>query len=117
MSNDERVQEIIDRLQDLAIESVNLTDELRRITRAPPTARHPSPPPPPPPPEPQPRARTNAHSYVVGDYVVITNNYKWKRGTRGIVTHVSPTQVTLLDEQGETHTRKHTNIGYAKKAK
>lgn len=48
--------------------------------------------------------------YKIGDQVEIVNNYRRKKGTKGVVTHVSKSLVTLQDETRKLHTRKHTNL-------
>ena len=39
----------------------------------------------------------------------ITNGYRMVRGTKGTVTLVTKTQVTLLDKTGKSYRRKYTN--------
>ena len=50
-------------------------------------------------------------NYQIGDRVEITNNYRGLRGTQGIITHVTPQQVSI---RAEGHRRvimkKKTNI-------
>lgn len=111
MSDEDRITEIINKLEDLSIETTRLTQELRTLTQRP--ARRPAQRPFVPPPQ----LPTNEHDYKAGDKVEITNNYQWKKGTKGIVTRVSYTQVTLRDDKGAFHTRKHTNIVRVKEEK
>lgn len=50
------------------------------------------------------------NKYKIGDEVEITNSYHGKRGTKGTVTQVTKSLVTLHDGTGKQHTRKHTNL-------
>lgn len=88
MSNNRRVQEIIERLNALTLEANALSMELRALNQ-----------------------QTEAtNPYQVGDRVTITNNYRWKKGTKGVVVCTTATQVTLKDANGNLHKRKHTNV-------
>ena len=109
---DDRISEIVNRLDSLTLEANTLTHELRELRR-------------------QDRAgathgregnegderqqqRNNepvhAHGFSRGERVVITNLYTGRRGTEGTVTHTTRTQVTLRDGTGRTHVRKYTNV-------
>jgi hypothetical protein len=49
--------------------------------------------------------------YQIGDRVEITNNYRGLRGTQGIITHVTPQQVSIRAEgHRRVITKKKTNI-------
>ena len=52
----------------------------------------------------------NDHNFVIGDKVIITNNYAGERGTQGIVTHTTKQRVTILDSNNRSHNRKHSNV-------
>ena len=46
-----------------------------------------------------------------GDRVVITNNYRGQRGSQGVVTHVTPKQVSIrIDGQRRVVNKKKTNV-------
>ena len=50
-------------------------------------------------------------NYQIGDRVEITNNYRGLRGTQGIITHVTPQQVSIRAEgHRRVITKKKTNI-------
>ena len=50
-------------------------------------------------------------NYQIGDRVEITNNYQGLRGTQGIITHVTPQQVSIRAEgHRRVITKKKTNI-------
>ena len=98
MDPEKRITNIIARLEELTIETQELIQELRQL-HTPTTNAHSS--------------RPNFdHIFVLGDKVVITNNYLGKKGTRGIVTTVTAKRVTLTDSTGRKHTRKPSNLRY-----
>jgi hypothetical protein len=95
----QRIDDIIDELASLSLRTSNLTSELKRLQqigrqghRAKPT---------------NPRYD---HDFKEGDLVVITNSYLGRKGTKGKVSYVTKTQVTLQDSSGKFHTRRFTNI-------
>jgi hypothetical protein len=46
-----------------------------------------------------------------GDRIVITNNYRGQRGSQGVVTHVTPKQVSIrIDGQRRVVNKKKTNV-------
>lgn len=104
---DQRISEIIDRLDLLTIEASTLTGELRELRnrreRSNQRAAQREVPR-------QTRAETFDHGFVSGDEVVITNLCQGFRGTRGTVTNVTQTYVTLRDATGRLYTRKYTNV-------
>jgi hypothetical protein len=51
-----------------------------------------------------------AHGFEVGDTVIIANNYLRQRNTRGLVVHITAQRVTIVDSRGVTHKRKYTNL-------
>jgi transcription antitermination factor NusG len=95
---DQRISDIIDKLDSLMLEANDLTRELKeqRKQEGKKSKRD--------------ESSTYAHGFQKGDKVIITNVYRGRRGTIGIVTHTTKVQVTLLDESGTTHTRKFTNV-------
>lgn len=113
-SGDNNIQDIINRLEELSIESGALLIELRRArlrerqldqqpledqrTRA----VHPVTPPR--------QASTFPHGFELGDKVVITNNYLGQRNTRGHVSYITEQRVTIVDAHGQRYTRKPTNL-------
>jgi replicative DNA helicase len=59
----------------------------------------------------QEREQEQLINYQIGDRVEITNNYRGLRGTQGIVTHVTPQQVTIRAEgHRRVITKKKTNV-------
>lgn len=98
-----RIQEIIERLDSLTLEANTLTKELRTLTSAQED-------------EDKPEAKQKVypagflHDFRRGDRVKITNTYKGNKGKKGTVTSVTKTQVTLIDSDGETHTRRFSNV-------
>ena len=50
------------------------------------------------------------HNYKIGDKVTIRNLYQGLRGTKGTVTHITKTQLSLVDRSGKTHKRKYANV-------
>jgi len=113
--NDNRIDEIINRLESLQLEMGSLTAELRSMrehTRV--RADH--------------VASSNLvngasrirqqssavamfeHGLKAGDDVVITNNYKGQRGICGKVIHVTGTWITLRDDSGKLYKRKYSNV-------
>ena len=46
----------------------------------------------------------------LGDTVVITNNYLYKKGTRGVIVKLTKSRVTLRDTNNALHTRSRNNI-------
>jgi hypothetical protein len=98
---DQRTNNIINRLEALSLETNELLRELRetqpheRRIGATTTPAH---------------TRTPPHEFVVGDRVVIANNYRRQRNTQGTVIYVTAQRVTLIDAQGNRHTRKPTNL-------
>ena len=98
---DQRISTIINRLDSLALESRNLTQELRTLVE--PTE------------EEDEDEGTYDHSYRIGDRVVIKNTYLQQKGTVGTVTNLTKSQVILVDNTGKIHTRKHTHVGWTDK--
>jgi hypothetical protein len=110
---DDRISDIINRLEDLSVESRTLTQELRQLNlvrsargETPPTA---------------PRVARGTptlvepqapfeHQFEIGDQVKITNRYRKQFGIVGKVTHVTTTQVTITDASGQTYRRHHSNV-------
>jgi hypothetical protein len=93
-SKDQRISDIINQLDKLTLEARTLTQELKALqeqANTVPTTEH-------------------EHGFALGDSVVITNGYQGLRGTKGVVTKTTATQVTLQDKTGKTHRRKYTNI-------
>jgi hypothetical protein len=97
---DQRTNIIINRLEALSLETNELLRELRETQpherRPATTATVPT--------------RILPHDFVVGDRVVIANNYRRQRNTQGTVLYVTAQRVTLIDAQGNRHTRKPTNL-------
>ena len=98
MDRENRINNIIDRLEKLTIEAKDLTQELRHL-QSPAAATAPP-------------SNTYDHPYRIGDKVIITNAYLGKKGICGTVTAISAKRVTLTDASGRKHTRKPTNIKY-----
>lgn len=46
----------------------------------------------------------------LGDTVEITNNYLYKRGTKGVVVKITKARVTLRDTNNILHSRSHNNV-------
>jgi hypothetical protein len=98
---DQRTNNIINQLEALSLETNELLRELRetqpheRRTVANTTPV---------------QTRTPPHDFAVGDRVVIANNYRRQRNTQGTVVYVTLQQITLIDAQGNRHTRKPTNL-------
>ena len=46
----------------------------------------------------------------LGDTVEITNNYLYKRGTKGVVVKITKARVTLRDTNNTLHSRSHNNV-------
>ena len=46
----------------------------------------------------------------LGDTVEITNNYLYKRGTKGVVVKITKARVTLRDTNNTLHLRSHNNV-------
>ena len=46
----------------------------------------------------------------LGDTVEITNNYLYKRGTKGVVVKITKARVTLCDTNNILHSRSHNNV-------
>jgi hypothetical protein len=111
---DQRITEIVNRLDSLTLEANALTRELRELTRHEDDNRAYA------------RSSTkderdttrtrkqskniNDHDFEEGDKVIIKNGYKGGRGTKGTVTHTTKTQVTLKDKTGKLYVRKYTNV-------
>ena len=53
--------------------------------------------------------------FLIGDSVVITNNYKGKKGTQGHVTHSIGSYTFLEDRYGVIHQRAHHNLSISLK--
>ena len=109
-----RLTEIIQRLERLAIETKDLTTELRELQQR--------------------DGRTNErstqernekgrqtqerrsttpkvlHNFKKGQTVEITNTYGNVKGTRGVINYMTRATVSLVDETGTLHTRKHNNV-------
>jgi hypothetical protein len=111
MSN--RLSEIIQRLERIALETKDLTKELRELQqRDGRSARRTQEPPTPG------LARTTIrtstqdklHEFEEGQAVIITNAYGNQQGTRGTIRNTTRTTISLVDETGRLHTRKYTNI-------
>ena len=110
-SGNNSINDIIDRLEELSIESGALLIELRRarlrerqqdqgsLERG---AVHPVTPPR--------QTSTFPHGFELGDTVVITNNYLGQRNTRGHVSYITAQRVTIIDAHGQRYTRKPTNL-------
>ena len=98
---EDQINLIINRLENIAIETRELTQELRRLQQLPVSTV-----------TDLPLQQQNDHPFKTGDRVIITNSYLGKRGTRGVVVSTTKNIVTLRDTQGKNHTRKSTNIQY-----
>ena len=46
----------------------------------------------------------------LGDTVAITNNYLYKKGTKGVIVKLTKTRVTLRDTNNTLHTRSCKNV-------
>ena len=104
---EQRILEIIDRIESLTSEANSLTQEVRDLRKEEPTRAA------------VPRAavvtkkdknNTNDHDFEVGDKVTIKNTYLGSKGTKGTVMHITKTQITLTDKSGKIHKRKYTNV-------
>jgi hypothetical protein len=106
---EQRITDIINRLDSLTLEVNALTQELKTLigrdesrARAYVTTKE--------------DKETNDHNFKEGKTVIIRNGYQGLKGTVGTVTHTTKTQVTLLDRSGKSHRRKYTNVNRIKKA-
>jgi hypothetical protein len=91
---EKRITDILNKLNSLTLESSILANELRAL-RDEHTGT---------------TSTATTNDFKEGDKVTITNFYKGKKGTKGVVTRVTKKQVTIKDEAGKTHIRKLTNI-------
>jgi hypothetical protein len=90
-SKDQRITDIINKRDSLTLEANTLTQELRNLQEQDSIVEH-------------------NHGFKLGDSVVISNGYQGLRGTKGIVTHITTTQVTFQCRTGKTHRRKYTIV-------
>ena len=110
MTEEDRISQIINRLEELTLESQILTRELHQLnltktttvetTPLVPTHN-----------ETTPLSTTiNETKFKVGDRVKITNKYRNQYGVIGVVTRVTAKQVILTDSSGQEYKRKLTNL-------
>jgi hypothetical protein len=104
---EQRISDIVDKLDSLTLEANVLTHELREPTKPTKdinytTKRLIK--------EEEKKIASTTNDFVKGEKVIITNGYKGKKGSTGTVTHTTKTQVTFKDESGKTYVRKFTNV-------
>jgi hypothetical protein len=95
----EEINNLIDELQELRIDFEERSQELSlRIQRLQLSQEVPPPRP------------TRGNPYLLRDIVRVTNNYQGRRGTQGIVIHVTPRRVTLRTQENLELTRSYRNV-------
>ena len=99
---EDRVTEIIDKLQTLSLKTNTLAKELAHLQEE---VRQ----------EKKDKDKNNQeeepkNTYTIGDRVTITNTYRGKKGTTGVIMNVTRTRVTLRDDFGKSHTRASLNV-------
>ena len=125
-STDEKISHLIDRIEALTFETQEVTRELRQLQRNSTLSPRQSVDPHPPftNAESEPttafaipqvtlataQASTILHDFRIGDRVVITNTYLGRKGVSGVVVAITSSQVTLQEQNGRRHKRKHTNL-------
>jgi ATP-dependent exoDNAse (exonuclease V) alpha subunit len=102
---EQRISDIINRLESLTLEANGLVQQLQELRK----------------PDNDPgrkekdKNESPSNDFKEGEKVIITNNYRGKRGTIGTVTHTTKKQVTLEDDSGKSYIRKYTNVSRIKK--
>ena len=105
---EEQINQIINQLETLSLESVRLTKELKALQATTgttetkkriPLRRNPIQ-----------VLFTKDNPYNIGDEVEITNNYRRQKGISGVVTHVSKKQVKFTSPSGQEYTRSFKNV-------
>jgi len=111
MNKEEKINQIIDQLETLSLESVRLTKELKALQvttsntkkKAKVTTRA----------NPIQVKYSRDNPYNIGDEVEITNNYRRQKGITGVITHVSRKQVKLTSVSGQEYSRAFKNVTLA----
>jgi hypothetical protein len=107
MNQEEKINQIVNQLETLSLESVRLTKELKALQATKkdriPTRRA----------NPIQVIFTNNNPYNIGDEVEITNNYRRQKGIIGVVTHASKKQVKFTSASGQEYSRAFKNVTLA----
>ena len=106
--NQELINQIINQMETLSLESVRLTQELKALqdTIGTTTKKKKS----------NPLRNpiqvlfTKNNPYNIGDGVVITNSHRRQKGISGVVTHVSKKQVKFTSPYGQEYSRAFKNV-------
>lgn len=56
------------------------------------------------------RGEERTSEFEIGDTVEITNNYRYKKGTKGVIVRLTKSRVTLRDVNNSLHTRSYRNV-------
>ena len=102
-----QINQIINQLETLSLETVRLTEELKALQGTTGTTKRK---------KGNPLCNpiqvlfTNDNPYNIGDEVEITNSYRGQKGISGIVTHVSKKQVKLTSPAGQEYSRAFKNV-------
>ena len=106
--NQELINQIINQLETLSLESMRLTKELKALQDTTGTTTKKE--------EKNPIKNpiqvifTKDNPYNIGDGVVITNRYQGQKGISGVVTHVSKKQVKFTSPYGQEYSRAFKNV-------
>ena len=111
MNQEEKINQIVDQLETLSLESVRLTKELKALQVTAGNTKKKN--------KVTPRANpiqvkySRDNPYNIGDEVEITNSYRRQKGITGVITHVSRKQVKFTSALGQEYSRAFKNVTLA----
>ena len=99
-SHQDKIKDLVNKLETLTIETRQLTQELKRLQENTTNLSINT----------NTQEAADSNPYKIGDRVIITNSYRGKKGTRGSIIATTTSLVTLIDHNGKEYKRKHTNV-------